>query len=189
MLSLYASSTALTRAPVVRMSTESPARAALWKPGEVAPAHLTGEMAGDAGFDPLLLTALAQKPVMDLITGGFPNKVQREIILANQTPEQRRSAIEWMREAEVRHARLAMLAAVGWPLAELLNPWLSSTGGRAPSLFNGGLFDFPILPFFLLAMGGASYLEMQSAERALVIKRCPSLSQVSCIFSGQGAML
>ena len=48
MLSLYASSTALTRAPVVRMSTESPARAALWKPGEVAPAHLTGEMAGDA---------------------------------------------------------------------------------------------------------------------------------------------
>ena len=165
MLSLYASSTALTRAPVVRMSTESPARAALWKPGEVAPAHLTGEMAGDAGFDPLLLTALAQKPVMDLITGGFPNKVQREIILANQTPEQRRSSVEWMREAEVKHARLAMLAAVGWPLAELLNPWLSSTGGRAPSLFNGGLFD-GVVPFFMVITGMvAAVLENKYEEK------------------------
>merc|ERR1719482_383588 len=98
-------STGLMRAPAVRMSADSVPRKALWKPGEVAPAHLTGELAGDAGFDPLLLTALAQKPVMDLITGGFPNKVQREIILANQTPEQRRSSVEWMREAEVKHAR------------------------------------------------------------------------------------
>merc|ERR1719453_3037367 len=63
-------------------------REAAWKPGEVAPAHLTGVMAGDAGFDPLLLTALANKPVGDLITGGFPNMAQRQIILANQTPEQ-----------------------------------------------------------------------------------------------------
>merc|ERR1719454_817897 len=93
------------RAPIVHMlaSSESP-RPARWKPGEVAPAHLTGELAGDAGFDPLLLTALAKKPVMDLVTGGFPNMVQREIIMANQTPEQRRSSVEWMREAEVKHA-------------------------------------------------------------------------------------
>merc|ERR1712127_90824 len=53
-----------------------------------------------------------------------------------------------MREAEIKHSRLAMLAAVGWPLAELwdksiagflgLESALTSTGS-SPSLLNGGL--------------------------------------------------
>ena len=52
------------------------------------------------------------------------------------------------REAEVKHARLAMLAAAGWPISELadkgiagalhLNPLLDSAD-RVPSLLNGGL--------------------------------------------------
>merc|ERR1739842_60037 len=52
------------------------------------------------------------------------------------------------REAEVKHARLAMLAAAGWPLSELfdkkiaaaldMNPLLDG-GDRVPSLLNGGL--------------------------------------------------
>ena len=58
-----------------------------------------------------------------------------------------------------------MLAAVGWPLAELANPWLSSTGGRAPSLFNGGIGD-GVVPFFLvLALMGAAVLENKYEER------------------------
>jgi len=161
-LMLGASST--TRAPIVRMSAEAP-RAALWKPGEVAPQHLTGVLAGDAGFDPLLFTALANKPVQDLLTGGFPNMNQRKIILANQTPEQQLASVEWMRDAEIKHARLAMLAAVGWPLAELINPWLDATGGRAPSVLNGGLGD-GVVPFFLvLSFMGAAVLENKSEER------------------------
>merc|ERR1719343_475712 len=53
-----------------------------------------------------------------------------------------------MREAELKHARLAMLAAAGWPLSELwdkslaeaLNlPPLLDDAGRVPSLLNGGL--------------------------------------------------
>merc|ERR1719238_272910 len=45
-----------------------------------------------------------------------------------------------MREAEVKHARLAMLAAFGWPGSEVLNFGNLLTGdGRAPSLLNGGL--------------------------------------------------
>lgn len=55
------------------------------------PAYLTGELAGDVGFDPLGLA------------GGT-----REGLLE-------------MREAEIKHARLAMLAAAGWPLAELFD--------------------------------------------------------------------
>ena len=53
-----------------------------------------------------------------------------------------------MREAEVKHSRLAMLAVVGWPLAELFDkplaeiigqPTLLTKTGASPSLLNGGL--------------------------------------------------
>ena len=53
-----------------------------------------------------------------------------------------------MREAEVKHARLAMLGAIGWPTAEKVHGGLAtqldlqnllSAGGRAPSVLNGGL--------------------------------------------------
>merc|ERR1719240_2226386 len=48
--------------------------------------------------------------------------------------------LAWYREAEVKHARLAMLAAFGWPVSEVLNfGKLLTSDGRAPSLLNGGL--------------------------------------------------
>merc|ERR1711990_1405146 len=66
-------------------------------------------LAGDAGFDPLQLA---------------------------DTPD----SLAWYREAEVKHARLAMLAAFGWPVSEVTNFGdLLTSGGRAPSLLNGGL--------------------------------------------------
>ncbi|CAM9653406.1 unnamed protein product [Chrysoparadoxa australica] len=53
------------------------------------------------------------------------------------------------REAEVRHGRIAMLAAAGWPIAELADQPLASmlgldspvadNAGFSPSLLNGGL--------------------------------------------------
>lgn len=52
------------------------------------------------------------------------------------------------REAEVKHARLAMLAAAGWPLSELFDKKIATAIGmaplvdandRAPSVLNGGL--------------------------------------------------
>merc|ERR1719311_478992 len=53
------------------------------------------------------------------------------------------------REAEIKHARLAMLAAAGWPLAELwdtglaktfgLRPIIEENNGLAPSVLNGGM--------------------------------------------------
>ncbi len=49
-------------------------------------------------------------------------------------------SLAWYREAEVKHARLAMLAAFGWPASEVANFGHLLTGdGRAPSLLNGGL--------------------------------------------------
>ncbi|GMI22393.1 hypothetical protein TrCOL_g247 [Triparma columacea] len=81
------------------------------------PFALTGEMAGDVGFDPL----------------GFAKD---------------QDTLFKMREAEIKHARLAMLAAAGWPISELLDsglakvfnsPALVDSADRAPSLLNGGL--------------------------------------------------
>jgi len=52
------------------------------------------------------------------------------------------------REAEVKHARLAMLAAAGWPVSELFDKKIATTFGltpildatnRAPSVLNGGM--------------------------------------------------
>jgi hypothetical protein len=69
------------------------------------------------------------------------------------------------REAEIKHARLAMLAAAGWPLSELfdkqianalhLEPALNSAD-RVPSVLNGGLDKIsPIYWVAVVAMAGA----------------------------------
>merc|ERR1719424_1977111 len=96
------------------------------------PAALTGEMAGDVGFDPL----------------GF----------AKDT-----STLLSMREAEIKHARLAMLAAAGWPISELMDKGLAKVFGlsplldsadRVPSLLNGGLGK--VSPFYWGAVIGLS---------------------------------
>ena len=43
----------------------------------------------------------------------------------------------YMQECELRHARLAMLAVVGWPVSELAAPDVLLQDGRAPSVLNG----------------------------------------------------
>jgi len=57
-------------------------------------------------------------------------------------------ALNGYREAELKHGRLAMLAAAGWPVSELVQPYLSkilgqpdllAAGEKAPSILNGGL--------------------------------------------------
>merc|ERR1719327_1121597 len=75
--------------------------------------------------------------------------------------------VAWMRTAELKHARLAMLAAAGWPLAELANSGGGSslrfaTNGRAPSLFNGHLLDY--WPALLVVFGGLSFLEVTTKD-------------------------
>ena len=70
------------------------------------------------------------------------------------------------REAEVKHARLAMLAAAGWPIAELwdgpiagvlhLPSIVEQNGGRDPSVLNGGLgLISPVYWVGVVALAGA----------------------------------
>lgn len=76
-----------------------------------------------------------------------------------------------MMEAEVRHARLAMLAVIGWPLSELFGPnfMLHGNAHLAPSVLNG----FDPLSFITVAaiFGGAGYFEYKTSLRRVDDKR------------------
>jgi hypothetical protein len=90
--------------------------------------------------------------------------------------------LAYYREAEVKHARLAMLAAAGWPMAELLNKPLSDAlgvksiltkAGESPSVLNGGLGNVPGL-YWALILGLAIFVEAKSLDTQLNIgKRDP----------------
>jgi len=84
------------------------------------------------------------------------------------------------REAEIKHGRLAMLAAVAWPLQEIFHPIfvdmlrgagvsgardvLADTDGFSPSLLNGGLTQFEVVPGLALAIYVASVLELKDVK-------------------------
>uniref|UniRef100_A0A6U5PAN6 Uncharacterized protein n=1 Tax=Grammatophora oceanica TaxID=210454 RepID=A0A6U5PAN6_9STRA len=75
--------------------------------------------------------------------------------------------LNFYREAEVRHARLAMLAVVGWPISELLNskiaanfdlPSVTTQSDLAPGILNGNLFS--VSPqFYVAALTVAAMIE------------------------------
>ena len=111
------------------------------------------KVAGDYGFDPLGLLLASVRP-----TSHAPDT---ETFVA-------------FREAELKHGRLAMLAAVAWPLQEIFHPIivdslrssgfgvrdaLMETAGKSPSLLNGGLEQWEVAPALAIAIGLAGALE------------------------------
>ena len=86
------------------------------------------------------------------------------------------------RDSEIRHGRLAMLAALAYPVQELLGPalartanqvfgapgladLLAETGGRSPSLLNGGLAFGHVVPVFLVvAFGLIGAVDLKSMD-------------------------
>ena len=129
-----------------RMTVEPPPPPADSGGQKPKPPHVTvrvgdGYLAGDSGFDPLLLA---------------------------DTPKK----LMWYREAEVKHARLAMLAAVGWPLSELFDGPLAATfglpskllaDGRVPSTFNGGLDSINSV-YWYAVVAAAIFVESKSLD-------------------------
>lgn len=85
-----------------------------------------------------------------------------------------KASLIYMREAEVKHSRLAMLAVVGWPLAELWDktladavglPTLLTKTGESPSLLNGGLDRVsPAYWVAIAALAGVIELENMKAK-------------------------
>merc|ERR1712032_1423105 len=73
--------------------------------------------------------------------------------------------LAFYREAEIKHARLAMLAAFGWPVSEITNFGGLLTGdGRAPSLLNGGLGAVNGV-YWAAVVGLAVYWESQGLDK------------------------
>merc|ERR1719281_1672669 len=75
------------------------------------------------------------------------------------------SALAWYREAEIKHARLAMLAAFGWPVSEILNfGKLLNGDGRAPSILNGGLENVNAA-YWAAVIGLAIFAELKGLDK------------------------
>eukprot|EP00596_Hydrurales_sp_CCMP1899_P002317 CAMPEP_0119034140 /NCGR_PEP_ID=MMETSP1177-20130426/1169_1 /TAXON_ID=2985 /ORGANISM="Ochromonas sp, Strain CCMP1899" /LENGTH=281 /DNA_ID=CAMNT_0006991385 /DNA_START=187 /DNA_END=1032 /DNA_ORIENTATION=+ len=79
----------------------------------------------------------------------------------------------YMREAEIKHCRLAMLAAAGWPLSELWHKGIASTIGldsilsaddKAPSVLNGGLSNEWIIGTGVFSLILGAILEFKGME-------------------------
>jgi len=83
-----------------------------------------------------------------------------------------KESLLYMREAEIKHSRLAMLAVLGWPLAELVDkplaeavglPTLLTKTGESPSLLNGGLGN--VQPAYWIAVISlAGIIELESMK-------------------------
>ena len=161
-----------TSASSMAMAQPTAPRAASWLPGAVAPSYLDGSLPGDIGMDPLSLVALA--PTGTASDSGQWASQERKTRLVMMNEYERKRKVAWMREAEIKHARLAMMAAVGWPVSEIIDGPLSkllgmpnvmeATNGRAPSLLNGHLFDGPQGGFLLLVALATAYLEANTLD-------------------------
>lgn len=82
------------------------------------------------------------------------------------------ASLIYMREAEIKHCRLAMLAVVGWPLAELFDksiadltglPSALTSTGASPSLLNGGL-DRIDIEYWVAVVALAGFVELENMK-------------------------
>merc|ERR1719203_2040737 len=109
---LIASVAALTRAEICSAKlprtsscmlcmTAGPRKAG-WLPGAIAPSYLDGSQAGDVGFDPLCLVALARTRTS--VDSGPWSRMDREARMLMATAYERHKKVAWMREAELKHS-------------------------------------------------------------------------------------
>jgi hypothetical protein len=111
----------------------------------------SGSLPGDFGFDPL---NFADKDYIGLVQRFIINLIPGEKDIFEETTRPSALILRDYREAEIRHGRLAMLAAVFWPLQEMTDRFVldqdqfSSVLG---SLFHGGM-TLPYIPLFMTAL-------------------------------------
>lgn len=108
---------------------------------------------GDFGFDPLQLADKdyfyqIQSTLLRLLPASSSSTTSKTATTTTPSTTRPRALIlRDYREAEIRHSRLAMLAAIVWPLQEMLDKFL------LPDQLFGPLVYGPVtLPYFPLAM-------------------------------------
>jgi hypothetical protein len=156
--SAFAPSTGVTMHTALRMSDEAVVPQEIEEPAVVLPT---------------MSTSLPFMPRPAALTGALPGDVGFDPLGFAKSE----ADLMNFREAEVKHARLAMLAAAGWPLSEVfdkkialalhLNP-LVDTSDRVPSLLNGGLGKVSPLYWIacIAAAGGVEFLGMQAKNKS-----------------------
>lgn len=125
------------------------------------PANLDGSYVGDVGFDPFYLSSIPKN------FAGFIQPPSWEETKGIPT-------VYWMREAELKHGRVAMLAVVGWIAADfgIRFPGSSfSTESISSSYFaHDALVAKGIMGFMLIAVGlaeignGAALVQVSKGE-------------------------
>jgi hypothetical protein len=104
------------------------------------------------------------------LDGTLPGDVGFDPLGFASNPEQ----LMQFREAEIKHARLAMLAAAGWPLSELFDAKIAAALGlepavdaadRVPSLLNGGLDKISPI-YWGFCIGLTSAIDLYGVQRA-----------------------
>jgi light-harvesting complex I chlorophyll a/b binding protein 1 len=123
--------------------------------GVVPPGSAVGTDAlpGDFGFDPLDLASndyfgRVQNFVLTLIPAKNDNEEQPEYKVPLNRPKA--LILRDYREAEIRHSRLAMLAAVIWPLQELLDRFFLDEDQFGPLIY--GPVTLPYFPLLMTAI-------------------------------------
>jgi hypothetical protein len=120
---------------------------------------------GDFGFDPLHLSKRdffrpAQSVLLRMLPGGGSYSGFDGSPTVDESPSNATATLEGQRppalilrdyrEAEIRHGRLAMLAAVVWPLQEMLDRLVLEDDLYGPLLY--GPVTLPYLPLFMTAV-------------------------------------
>lgn len=165
--SLIASAAAFAPSKVVSMTT------AIRMSDEAQASTTIEESVAPVVTLPAMSMALPFMPRPSALTGQLPGDVGFDPLGFAKTE----ADLMNYREAEVKHARLAMLAAAGWPLSEVfdkkiavalhLNPVVDAAD-RAPSLLNGGLGKISPLYWIacIAAAGGVEFLGMQAKSKS-----------------------
>merc|ERR1712232_703416 len=138
----------------------------------IDPLKLYGGSNGDSA-DVALSPSLPFLQRPEMLDGSLPGDRGFDPFNFSSDP----SALVWYRNAEIKHARLAMLAAIGWPIAELAHGAVASglglpetllssseLHGKVPSVLNGGLDQTAPL-FWVAAIGAAAALEFIETKK------------------------
>lgn len=123
---------------------------------------------GDFGFDPLQMStkdvfAPTQKFMLKLLRGEFSSDAAYNDSADPQRTTKRPRALilRDYREAEIRHSRLAMLAAVFWPLQEMLDRLILEPDQYGPLIYGPVTLPyFPLLMTLIMLLLG--YLDIYS---------------------------
>ena len=188
-LSTHTTAAPMRASPIVAAMPPYWIRSSFWNPDGVdlpgcvnlksPPSYLDKSLVGDVGFDPLCLVPFANPQSPTAVLDVPLSAEARQAKLLAMSEEEQAAAVNWMREAELKHGRIAMLAAAGWPLSEKLNGGLSEMfnqksllveGGRAPSILNGGLGEVPVV-YWLAALGLAVAVEQNSVDTQILTSK------------------